>query len=503
LKGLLFVHVKSLICATVIADSISALREARDAVSRQADLVELRLDALREVDVAAALAGRTGPVLVACHPAWEGGRFAGSEEERCRILADALRLGADYVDIEWRAAFDDLIRARNGRGIVLSLHAFDGIPADLAGKIRAMRATGAETVKVAATARSLRDALVIGNAFRDDDGPHIAIAMGTPGVCTRILAARFGSRWMYAGDLVAPGQVPLAELVGDYRFGSLTDRTAIYGVVGRPIGHSVSPAMHNAAFAALGIDACYLPLEAADADDFVDFARAMGVRGVSVTAPFKRDLMERIDVVDPVAAQVGAINTIRMDEGRWAATNTDVGGFLAPLLTRTLIDGTRASVLGAGGAARGVAIALAHSGAKVTICARDVSRAEKVAALVGGQAASLPPAPGSWDLLVNATPVGTWPEVDASPMAGAPLDGRIVYDLVYNPIRTRLLEDAERAGCETIGGLDMLVAQAQRQCEWWTGRRVATAVMRDAARRRLAATGAGHGFSHAARSAAR
>jgi len=475
----------TLICATVIADSIPALRAARDAVSRRADLVELRLDALKEVDVPAALAGRSGPVLVACHPAWEGGRFAGSEEERHRIFAEALTHGADYVDIEWRAGFDDLIRARGGRGIVLSRHAFDGVPADLAGEIRAMRATGAEIVKVAATAGSLREALAVGDALRQDEGPHIAIAMGTPGVCTRILAARFGSQWMYAGDSVAPGQVPLDELIDDYRFRSLTPQTAIYGVVGRPIGHSVSPAMHNAAFAALGMDACYLPLEAADADDFVDFARAMNVRGVSVTAPFKRDLMARVDVVDPVAAQVGAINTIRMEDGRWAATNTDVAGFLAPLVSRARLDGLRVTVLGAGGAARGVAIALAHSGSRVTVCARDVTRAAQVAALVGGEAKPLPPAAGSWDLLVNATPVGTWPATDASPMGNAPLDGRIVYDLVYNPIRTRLLADAAAAGCETIGGLDMLVAQAQRQFEWWTGRRVETTVMRDAALRKL------------------
>lgn len=476
---------RPLVCATVIADSVAALRAARDDVSVQADLVELRLDALKEVDVAAVLAGRTRPVLVACHPTWEGGRFTGSEEERHRIFALALELGAEYVDLEWRAGFEDLIRARNGRGIVLSRHVFDGPPSDLAGDVRAMRATGAEIVKIAATARSLREALAIGDAVRDDEGPHIAIAMGTPGVCTRILAGRFGSCWMYGGEAVAPGQIPLTELLDEYRFRAITPRTAIYGVVGRPIGHSVSPAMHNAAFAALGIDACYLPIEAANADDFVDFARALDMRGASVTAPFKRELMAHVDVVDPVAAQVGAINTIRIEDGRWAATNTDVAGFLAPLVSRMPIDGIRATVLGAGGAARGVALALAHAGASVTVRARDLHRAEQVAALVGGQAAPLPAAVGSWDLLVNATPVGTWPDADVSPMAGVPLDGRLVYDLVYNPTRTRLLQDAEAAGCVTIGGLDMLVAQAQRQFEWWTGRRVATSVVRDAALRRL------------------
>ena len=149
------------------------------------------------------------------------------------------------------------------------------------------------------------------------------------------------------------------------------------------------------------------------------------------------------------------------------------------------LHGSRATVIGAGGAARGVVVALASKGARVSVCARNVDRAATVAALVKGSACPMPPSVGSWDLLVNTTPVGTYPDVDASPLPGGPFDGGVVYDLVYNPRVTRLLAEATAAGCDTIGGLPMLVAQAVRQFEWWTGRRAPANVFLNAATRHL------------------
>ena len=162
-------------------------------------------------------------------------------------------------------------------------------------------------------------------------------------------------------------------------------------------------------------------------------------------------------------------------------------GFLQPLEDNIALDGCRAAVLGAGGVARAAAVALAGRGARVSVCARNVGKARSVADLAGGEAAPLPPRAGSWDLLVNTTPIGTHPDVDATPLPDGPFDGQVVYDLVYNPRETRLMAAARAAGCTAIGGLPMLVAQAWRAVEWWTGTAAPADVFRQAAERRLAA----------------
>jgi 3-dehydroquinate dehydratase/shikimate dehydrogenase len=315
------------------------------------------------------------------------------------------------------------------------------------------------------------------------------IAMGDAGVPSRVLASWMGSCWTYAGNGVAPGQISERLMQEEYRFRRVGTRTAIYGVLGRPVTHSVSPVMHNAAFRAAQLDAVYLPLAAASFDDFLTFANSAGLAGASVTAPFKVDAFETADECDAVSRRIQSVNTLRRDGTRWLGCNTDVTGFLAPLETMRTRD-MRAVILGAGGAARSVSVALASAGVRVAIAARRPEQAQAVAALTGASVAAWPPEPTSWDLLVNATPVGTTPRVDISPLPEqyAFQGSGVVYDLVYNPPETRLIQDAARAGCRTIGGLDMLIAQAQAQFEWWTGHKPADRVMREAAIARLAGT---------------
>jgi 3-dehydroquinate dehydratase/shikimate dehydrogenase len=471
-----FMSTRPLLCATVAAPTLAELRQCRDAV-QGADLIELRLDAVSDPDVAGALAGRRTPVILTCRPTWEGGAFAGSEAERKQILAEALRLGAEYVDIEFAARFDDLISLRRGKGIVLSSHDFEGVPGDLERRAHAMRRTGAEVVKIAIFAHTLSDSLAL-LPLKEPETKSVLLAMGEAGVATRVLAGAFGSRWTYAGEAHAPGQISLARMIDVFRFRDLNESTDLYGVVGRPLTHSISPAMHNAAFRAAQANAVYVPMTAASAADFLTFADAMQVQGVSITIPFKVDLFQRADDVDPLGRRVGAINTLRRRGTRWEGRNTDVSGFLAPL--KGLPSGSRAAVLGTGGAARGVTTALLSVGAKVTVYGRSLEKAAAVASLVDGEAAVLPPPPGSWDLLVNTTPLGTHPKTAESAFE-QPFDGSLVYDLVYNPMQTRLLREAAAAGCKTIGGLDMLVAQAEDQSEWWLGHRPPQGVMRKAA----------------------
>jgi 3-dehydroquinate dehydratase/shikimate dehydrogenase len=478
----------SKLCVTVTAPTTAELRRRRDQVG-DADLIELRLDTVSDPDVAGALEGRRLPVIVTCRPAWEGGHFTGPEEVRKRVLSDAFALGAEYVDIEWRARFDDLISTRDGRGIVLSSHDFDGVPGDLAARAQAMRATGAEVIKLAAKTARLSDCvpLLDVGVQAGRKGGLIVIGMGEHGLATRVLASRFGSMWTYAGALEEIGQLDASTLLHDFRFRSLSESTDVYGLVAGSVSHSVSMAMHNAAFRASHCDAVYLPFPAPTADDFVTFGRALGIKGASVTIPHKVTLFDRMDEVDAVARRIGAINTIRVsDDGTWAGGNSDVTGFLRPLQERVPLDGLRASVLGAGGAARAVAVALTSSRSAVTVHARDRHKADTIATLTSAQVGPWPPAPGSWDLLINCTPIGMHPRVDETPVRQDQLSGGYVYDLVYNPTDTRLLREAAAAGCQTIGGLDMLVAQAHEQYHWWTGTEPPAGVMRDAALKRLA-----------------
>jgi len=471
------------------------LRRARDAATF-ADLVEVRLDLVDHPDALGAIEGRRRPVVVTCRAQWEGGGFQGSEEERERILSEAQNAGAEFIDVEAGAEFVATItRRRRGRGIVLSLHAFGEPPSDLLERARAMRSTGAEIVKIAIDAARVSDMLPLVRVadepdFSDPDGidGHVLLAMGQPGVPTRVLASRLRNRWTYAGDAVAPGQIPAARLLGEFGFRRIHADATLYGVVGKPIAHSLSPVMHNAGFSALGINAVYVPLEASDVDDFVTFAREMHMAGASITAPFKVAMLSRVDETDEMARRVGAVNTLIVREGRWIGANTDVEGFLTPLIGRMALKGTRASILGAGGAARAVAVALGSQGAAVTVCARQPAAAKEVAALAGGTVGTWPPKPGSWDVLVNATSSGSGGATD-DPMDGVRLDGEIVFDLVYAPARTPLLERAAREGCMTIGGLEMLVAQAERQFELWTGCRPPAGLFKSAA---SSATGETH-----------
>ena len=482
------------LCVTVTADTMAELRTRRDQVT-DADMVELRLDLVKDPSAAGALEGRKQPVIITCRPKSEGGHFAGSEEERRTILSEAFSLGAEYVDLEWKGTCADLINRTGGRNVVLSHHDFSGLPANLDSMSRDMLGSGAEVVKLAVTAHSLSDCLRLRSIGQQARVPVALIAMGDAGLASRVLAGWMGSCWTYAGErhleqAVAPGQISAHLMREEYQFHRIGPRTSVYGIVGKPVSHSVSPAMHNAAFRAAHLDAVYLPLAASDYDDFTRFTEAVGLAGASVTAPFKVMAFERADECDPVSRRIRSVNTLRRDGSKWLGYNTDVTGFLAPLEPTSQLRGRRAVILGAGGAARSVSVALVSAGMTVTVAARRLDQSKSVAALTGAAITPWPPEPGSWDLLVNATPVGTAPHVEESPLPddyAFPGSG-VVYDLVYNPQQTQLMTQAARAGCRTIGGLEMLVAQAQAQFEWWTGGRPASRVMRDAALARLQST---------------
>jgi 3-dehydroquinate dehydratase/shikimate dehydrogenase len=342
-----------------------------------------------------------------------------------------------------------------------------------------MRAEQPTIVKIAVAARHLNDCLRL-RGLAGADGTQVLIAMGAAGLLTRVWPAWCGSYWTYAGT-AAPGQLPASVLSNSYRVRETTADTDVYAIVGRPLAHSASPAMHNAAMAEAGIDGVYVPLETSDAGEFLSFAEAIGVRGASVTVPLKTDLAAAVPA-DGAATEIGAINTLRRTPDGWEAENFDIHGFLSPFERRSWdLQGLRTLVLGAGGAARAVVAGLVDRGALVTVCARRLEAAASLATAFCVGVTPWPPAV-EWDLLVNATTVGMWPHSADAPIDRALLQGPRVYDLIYNPPETTLLTWARESGAETIGGLEMLVGQACRQFEWWMGRTAPKGVMARAAR---------------------
>jgi shikimate dehydrogenase len=260
-------------------------------------------------------------------------------------------------------------------------------------------------------------------------------------------------------------------------------RTKVYGLLGRPVAHSLSPAMHNAAFRELGLNAVYVAFPVTDLAQAVAGLRGLAIAGVSVTIPFKEEIIPLLDELDPQAARMGAVNTVVNREARLTGSNTDWLGALAALRTKTGIRGEHFLILGAGGAARAIAFGLLEQGGRVTVTDLDPERATALArefpleALPLG-ALGLCPA----TILINATPVGLAPDVEAIPIEPDLLGRfRLVMDIVYRPLQTRLLQEARIQGCQTIDGLQMLIYQGAAQFELWTGQPAPLATMSQAA----------------------
>ena len=367
-----------------------------------------------------------------------------------------------------------------------------------------MARTGARVIKLAAKAEEITDCarvLALVERARRDGLEMIAVSMGEAGLLTRVRAPRFGASLTYgsleAGSETAPGQLTARELRDIYRVQKIDADTIVTGIVGKPVAHSLSPHMHNAAFDARGVNAVYIPFEVADVSAFVRRmvrARALDwkLRGFSVTAPHKSSIIEHLDRVEPLASEIGAVNTVVVEGEELRGYNTDARAALSPLESLVELRDARVAVVGAGGAARALLWGLRERGARATVFARNLERARETAGAFDAQVSQLEGASfAGFDLVVNATPLGTrGARVDETPATAGQLRGaHIAYDLVYNPARTRFIKEAGDAGCETLGGLPMLVAQAAAQFELWTGEQAPFEVMFAAAERGLATKG--------------
>jgi 3-dehydroquinate dehydratase / shikimate dehydrogenase len=463
-----------------------------------ADLAEIRIDLLSEDERdewTRLLQEKVLPVVVTNRASWEGGRAPVGEPARIDVLVSAAKANAEYIDVELSAVHDFLERsswpmAGSTTQLILSHHNFDRALTieEVRGIYRGMIDAGADVCKVAMAAESARDNVVVFQALAEGkEKPMIMLAMGELGQCSRILAGKYGSYFTFAsvgeGRESAPGQVSTEALTSLYRFRDMTESTAVYGVIGNPVSHSMSPALHNAAFANAGIDAVYVPLKVDD--DIAAFISAItpyDFKGLSVTIPGKVQALTAMSVVEDVTAKIGAMNTVvtQRDGALWGY-NTDWMAAISAIEEGLLAEGrqltgSRVLCIGAGGAARSLAYgALARGAASVVIANRSVEKAQTLASEIGPAASAIALAGisadgGVFDVVMNTTSLGMHPKVDASPVADKvlrTLGQPLVFDAVYNPLETRLLREAAAAGCVCVSGVEMFVRQAAEQFQLW------------------------------------
>jgi 3-dehydroquinate dehydratase/shikimate dehydrogenase len=460
---------------------------------RQTRTVELRLDWLRsDAERAQFLEwlgkgqSRNATFLATCRRRESGGKFAGGIDRELYWLIQAREAGCQWCDLEVETLCQ--LPGQSVREypvpprVLLSVHDFERTP-DLPRSMNPPARGGVDAVKIAAEARSIHDSVRLLRLARNSRS-FVAVPMGEAGLPARILALREGSALAYApvAAATAPGQVSLDEMKHLYRAHLLTRRTRVYGVIGDPIGHSLSPLLHNTGFAERGMDAVYLPFLVRRLGDFLAAVPEFGIRGFSVTIPHKRAILKHLKECEPLAAQIGAVNTVVVrSNGSLYGCNTDYVGVLRSFQKKLRIKGSRALIFGAGGSARAAAFALSRAGAVVAICARREKAAKELARAVGGEAVPRRALRTEFfDAVLNATPVGMHPHEGISPLAPGELHCRIVMDLIYRPQKTQLLKLAAKKGIATVSGVEMFLAQGFAQWEIWTEKRAPEAPMRRA-----------------------
>jgi 3-dehydroquinate dehydratase/shikimate dehydrogenase len=464
-------------------------------------LVELRLDYIdREVNLKRILADRPAPVIITVRREKDGGRWTGSEQARQMLLRSAIVEKVDYIDLE-----DDIagnVPRYGSTKRIISYHNFRETPADLEELHARMAALDADVVKIATMAHNPHDNLRMMRLVKNAKLPTVGLCMGEIGTPTRILSNKFGSMFTYASfqheRSLAPGQVGYKQMREIYHFDDVTPETEVFGVIADPIGHSLSPVIHNAAFHQMKMNRVYVPFRVPreDLKQFIDDCNELGIKGLSVTIPHKEEVLPLITKSDSSVQGIGAANTIVFKDGDRTAYNTDYRAAMdsmeravGDITTDKPFAGKTVLILGAGGVSKALAYGSKRRGADVVITSRGYDRADDLARRVDGRAVeweqryNIKP-----DILVNGTPVGMHPNVDETPYERRHLrPSTIVFDTVYNPENTLLIKDARQQGCTVITGVDMFVGQAALQFKLFTGQEAPLDLMRQEMKRAIGA----------------
>lgn len=471
-----------MICLTLsgptILDNLKALADNKDYV----DICELRLDLLSPSEVAKAADFPSMvdiPVILTLRRVSDGGKCTLQEKARRSLLIDTMKNGGfSYVDIEDDVKKSDVEEAAHSLGmkVIRSYHDFEGVPADIFSRVHSLASRG-DVAKIAVTPHNTADVMTLFRINEElKDVPKIIIGMGEWGVATRILYKKMGSILTFGsnGKAVAPGMISARELKLLYRADQLNDNTGIYGIVGNPVMHSLSPQIHNPGFHKIHYNAVYVPFLSESIRSFLTLAEMLRMRGFSVTVPFKVDVVKYLGNITREVKQIGSCNTVVRVPNMWKGTNTDYYGFIHPI-EKEIDDGRikSALVIGAGGAAKAIVWALKMRNVKVMIVNRTKSKADELARLYGVGSDSLDNISqyeGKVDLVVQATNMGLHPYEDVNPAEKFHFSGKeIAYDIVYKPKYTKFLLAAEKAGCSLKFGWDMLMEQGKLQFESFTG----------------------------------
>ncbi len=481
------------LCVAVIGSDAANLLERAESVVRDNPFLEFRLDYISQP--AAALPKLRhflelhpeATVIATCRRAVNGGKFKGSVQAQLDILTKAADSGFQLVDIEIQSALelkrDQFAELKNRVGVILSFHDFKSTK-KLEEQFAGMRELPADFYKVVTTATNLYDNVTMMKFLQSHSGKHelVGLCMGEPGIISRVLGVRAGSVFTFGsaarGEETAPGQITVAELRDTYRIEMVEASTQVYGVAGDPVSHSLSPIMMNAAFRRETVNAVYLGLHAKSLKDLLACAHDIPIRGMSITMPYKEEIVEALSNSDPLTRQIGACNTVvRSQEGKLYGFNTDVAGIVTPLEQRMHLAGKRILVVGAGGAARAAVFGLKAREAEVFIANRTPEKAQSLARqakakyLKRADLAKL-----SFDVIINATPLGMNGNRQM-PLEEKEINAQYLFDLVYTPAETKLMKLAKAKGLHVIPGLEMFVQQGARQFEIWTGKPAPVAEM--------------------------
>jgi 3-dehydroquinate dehydratase/shikimate dehydrogenase len=474
------------VCVAITGTDASQIIEKAEFLARDNTFLEFRLDYLSQPAQALPKIKRFMEyhphvtVIATCRRAANGGKFKGSLASQLEMLSKAAAAGCQMVDVELQSAEkcrpEQLKNLRSKAAIVLSYHDFQG-SRKLDEALEKMTAHPADYYKVVGTATTLYDNVEMMRLLEkhSDRRSLVGLCMGEQGIISRVLGVRAGSAFTFAAvsadEKTAPGQVTARDLRSTYRIDQVDPATRVYGVVGDPVAHSLSPAIMNAALRRENVNGVYLALHAKTLKDLLACMRDIPIHGLSVTMPYKESIVQYLDNTDPHTAKTGACNTVvRAQDGRLYGFNTDLAGVVRPLEQRMTLAGAKILVLGAGGAARAAVFGLKERGAEVYILNRSAAPAQKLARQAKARVmkrADLKKM--SFDVIVNSTPVGMGNSTE-SPLTEKEIQARYVFDMVYDPIETRLLKLAKERGADPIPGLEMFVHQAARQFEIWTGK---------------------------------
>jgi 3-dehydroquinate dehydratase/shikimate dehydrogenase len=474
------------VCLALSGDTVDDMLAIAESMARDNPFLEFRLDYLKQPLAALPKIHRfleTHQYVTAigtCRRADNDGKFKGSLASQLEVLTKANAAGCQIVDLELQSALkskpEAIARLRSRARLILSFHDFRATR-NLDDTLEKMLKIPADFYKVVSTATTLSDNVTMMKFLQKQSDKHalIGLCMGEQGIISRVLSVRAGSVFTFgavSADLkTAPGQVSAHDLRSIYRIDQVDAATRVYGVAGDPIEHSLSPVIMNTALRRENVNGVYLPLHAKTLKDLINCVREIPLHGLSVTMPYKQTILAHLDNTDAHTTKIGACNTVvRGQDGKLYGFNTDVAGVVRPLEQRLTIEKAKVLVLGAGGAARAAVFGLKERGAEVWILNRTSVKAQKLARQAKARTikrADLRKT--AFDVIINATPLGMGNTRDC-PLKDEEIQARVVFDMVYDPVETHLLQVARAKGIAVIPGVEMFVQQAARQFEIWTGK---------------------------------